>query len=36
MFGILMIEYNNSQVEVEEALVHLDKFIMSSLAKLMI
>jgi hypothetical protein len=32
MFGILTIVYNNSSVEVEEAPVHLDKFIMSSLA----
>jgi hypothetical protein len=32
MFGILMVEYNNSAVEVEEALVHVDKFIMLSLA----
>jgi hypothetical protein len=27
MFGILMVKYNNSPVEVEEALVHVDKFI---------
>jgi hypothetical protein len=32
IFGILTIEYNNSPVEVEEALVHVDKFIMPSLA----
>jgi hypothetical protein len=32
MFGILTIEYNNSPVEVEEALVHLDKFMTSLLA----
>jgi hypothetical protein len=32
IFGILMIEYDNSSVEVEEALVHIDKFIMPSLA----
>jgi hypothetical protein len=32
MFGILTVEYNNSSVEVEEALVHVDKFIKSSLA----
>jgi hypothetical protein len=36
MFGILTVEYNNSAVEVEEALVHVDKFIMLSLANLMI
>jgi hypothetical protein len=32
IFGILTIEYNNSPVEVEEALVHMDKFITPSLA----
>jgi hypothetical protein len=32
MFGILTIKYNNSLVEVEEALVHLDKFMMPLLA----
>jgi hypothetical protein len=32
IFGILMIEYNNSLVEVEEALLHVDKFSMSSLS----
>jgi hypothetical protein len=32
MFGILTVEYNNSVVEVEEALVHMDKFITLSLA----
>jgi metal-responsive CopG/Arc/MetJ family transcriptional regulator len=32
MFGILMVEYNNSAVEVEEALVHMNKFITLSLA----
>jgi hypothetical protein len=32
MFGILTIEYNNSIVEVEEALVHMEKFITLSLA----
>jgi hypothetical protein len=32
MFGILTVEYNNSAVEVEEALVHMDKFITLSLA----
>jgi hypothetical protein len=32
MFGILTIKYNNSAVEVEEALVHMDKFITLSLA----
>jgi hypothetical protein len=31
-----MIEYTNSPVEVEEALVHIDKFITSSLADWMI
>jgi hypothetical protein len=36
MFGILMVEYNNSTVEVEEALVHMDKFITLSLADPMI
>jgi hypothetical protein len=32
MFGILMVENNNSPVEVEEALVHMDKFITPSLS----
>jgi hypothetical protein len=32
MFGILTVEYNNSAVEVEEALVHIDKCITLSLA----
>jgi predicted HAD superfamily hydrolase len=36
IFGILTIEYKNSLVEVEEALVHVNKFIMSSLADRMI
>jgi hypothetical protein len=36
MFGILTVEYNNLPVEVKEALVHLDKFIMPSLVDLMI
>jgi hypothetical protein len=36
IFGILMVDYNNSLVEVEEALVHMDKFITSSLADLTI
>jgi hypothetical protein len=36
MFGILMVEYNNSALEVEEVLVHVDKFIMLSLADPMI
>jgi hypothetical protein len=36
MFGILMVENNNSAVEVEEALVHMDKFITLSLADPMI
>jgi hypothetical protein len=31
-FGILTVKYNNSQVEVEETLVHMDKFITPSLA----
>jgi hypothetical protein len=31
-----MIEYNNSPVEVKEALVHVDKFTTSSLADRMI
>jgi hypothetical protein len=31
VFGILTVEYNNSPVEVEEALVHVDKFITPSL-----
>jgi hypothetical protein len=32
MFGILKIEHNNSLEEVEDALVHLDKIMMSSIA----
>jgi hypothetical protein len=32
IFGILTIEYNNSPVEVEEALLHVDKFITPSLS----
>jgi hypothetical protein len=32
MFGILTVKYNNSAVEVKEALVHMDKFITLSLA----
>jgi hypothetical protein len=28
MFGLMTVEYNNSLVEVEEALVHVDQFIM--------
>jgi hypothetical protein len=32
MFGILTVEYNNLAVEVEEGLVHVDKFITMSLA----
>jgi hypothetical protein len=32
IFSILTIEYNNSPVEVEEALVHVGKFITPSLA----
>jgi hypothetical protein len=32
IFVILTIEYNNSPVEVEEALLHVDKFIMPSLS----
>jgi hypothetical protein len=36
MFDILTVEYNNSPVEVEEELVHMDKFITPSLADLMI
>jgi hypothetical protein len=32
VFGILTVDYNNSLVEVKEALVHVDKFIMPSLA----
>jgi hypothetical protein len=31
-FSIITIEYNNSPVEVEEVLVHMEKFITSSLA----
>jgi hypothetical protein len=36
MFVILTVEYNNLPVEVKEALVHVDKFIMPSLADPMI
>jgi hypothetical protein len=36
MFGILTLEYNNSAVDVKEALVHMDKFIKLFLANLMI
>jgi hypothetical protein len=36
MFGILTVMYNNSAVEVEEDLVHVDKFITLSLADPMI
>jgi hypothetical protein len=36
MFGLLTVEYNNSPVEVEEALVLVDKFITPSLADPMI
>jgi hypothetical protein len=32
IFGILTIEYNSSPVEVEEALLHVNKFIMLSLS----
>jgi hypothetical protein len=32
MFGIIMVKYNNSAVEVEEALIHVDKFVTLSLA----
>jgi hypothetical protein len=32
MFGILMVEYNKSPVDVEEAIVHVDKFITPSVA----
>jgi hypothetical protein len=32
IFAILMIVYNNSLVEVEEAMLHVDKFITSSLS----
>jgi hypothetical protein len=32
MIGILMVKYKNLPVEVKEALVHVDKFITSSLA----
>jgi hypothetical protein len=32
MFGILTVEYNNLEVEVEEARVQVDKFITLSLA----
>jgi hypothetical protein len=36
MFGILTVKYNNLAVEVKEALLHVDKFIMLSLADLTI
>jgi hypothetical protein len=36
MFDILMVEYNNSTVEVKEALIHMGKFITLSLADLTI
>jgi hypothetical protein len=36
MFGLLMVEYNNSPVKVEGALIHVDKFITLSLANPMI
>jgi hypothetical protein len=36
MFGILTVKYNNSIVEVEEALVHVDKFITLTLVDPMI
>jgi hypothetical protein len=36
VFGILTVEYINSPVEVEEALVPMDKFIVPSLADLVI
>jgi hypothetical protein len=36
IFGILTIEYNNSPVEVEEALLHVDKFSTPSLFDQMI
>jgi hypothetical protein len=36
LFGILTIEYNNSSVEIKEALLHIDKFITSSLSDRMI
>jgi hypothetical protein len=36
MFDILTLEYNNSPVEVEEALVHMDKFTTLSLTDPMI
>jgi hypothetical protein len=36
VFGILMIKYNNLSVEIEEALVHLDKFMTSSLTDMTI
>jgi hypothetical protein len=36
MFGLLTVKYNNSPVEVEEALVLVDKFITPSLADPMI
>jgi hypothetical protein len=36
IFGILTIEYNNSLLEVKEALLHIDKFSTSSLSDRMI
>jgi hypothetical protein len=36
IFGILTIEYNNSPVDVEEALLHVDKFSMPPLSDRMI
>jgi hypothetical protein len=36
IFGIFTIEYSNSPLEVEEALVHVEKFITPSLADRMI
>jgi hypothetical protein len=36
IFGILTIEYNNSPMEVEEAMLHVDKFSMLSLSDWMI
>jgi hypothetical protein len=36
IFGILTIEYNNSPVDVEEALLHVDKFSMPPLSNRMI
>jgi hypothetical protein len=36
MFGILTVEYNNTTVKVEKAMVHVDTFMMLSLADPMI